>query len=95
MPPTEIVVYRDSQGICPLLNWLDELEVRHPRAFESCVARIVALRRSGHELRRPTSDYLRDGIRELRCRDGKVQYRILYSFVGRNVALLAHGITKK
>lgn len=45
-------------------------------------------------MRRPATDYLRDGIRELRTRDGKIQYRILYSFVGKNIAILTHGITK-
>lgn len=37
---------------------------------------------------------LRDGLYELRAREGRVQYRILYFFHGRNVAVLAHSITK-
>ncbi len=32
---------------------------------------------------------------ELRARIGRVNYRILYFFHGRNVALLAHGLTKE
>jgi hypothetical protein len=31
----------------------------------------------------------------LRIKFGTVQYRILYFFHGRNVAMLAHGITKE
>ena len=38
---------------------------------------------------------LRDGIYELRARLGTVNYRILYFFHGRNVAVLAHAITKE
>jgi phage-related protein len=53
------------------------------------------LRQFGHELRRPTADFLRDGIYELRTRQGHVQYRILYFFHGRNVAILAHSLTKE
>lgn len=95
MPPTQVAVYRDRNGDCPMVDWLCELETKRPKAFAQCAARIALLRRFGSELRRPVSDYLRDGIRELRCRDGRVQYRILYSFIGQNVALLTHGITKE
>jgi phage-related protein len=49
---------------------------------------------SGHELRRPAADFLRDGIYELRASHGAVQYRILYFFHGRDVVVLSHGITK-
>ena len=40
------------------------------------------------------ADYLRDGIHELRIRQGHVNYRILYFFHGQAVAILAHGLTK-
>lgn len=49
----------------------------------------------GHELRRPVAAYLRDGIYELRWKHGHVQYRVLYFFHGRDVAVLAHGIVKE
>jgi len=95
MPITKIYVYRDARGEVPIIEWLDDLERRFPKAYKQCAARIIELRRSGHEMRRPMSDYLRDGIRELRAHHGRVQYRILYSFVGKDVAILSHGITKK
>lgn len=56
---------------------------------------IQQLRQQGHALRRPTADYLRDGIHELRFRMGRVQYRLLYFFHGRGVAVLVHGLTKE
>ena len=49
----------------------------------------------GHELRRPSADYLRDGVYELRAKQGKVQYRILYFFNGKDIAVLGHSIVKK
>lgn len=54
-----------------------------------------AARSFGHELRRPKADFLRDGVYELRAKKGRVNYRVLYFFHGRNVALLAHALTKK
>ena len=49
----------------------------------------------GHELRRPLADMLRDGIYELRIRKGRVNFRILYFFHGRNLAVLGHALTKE
>jgi phage-related protein len=41
------------------------------------------------------ADFLRDGIHELRMRQGRVNYRILYFFHGKDSAVLAHAITKE
>ena len=62
---------------------------------DRCSARLERLSSLGHELRRPDSDYLRDGVYELRVRLRSTQYRILYFFHGRIAAVLAHGITKE
>ena len=51
--------------------------------------------RPATSLRRPAADYLRDGIYELRAKQGHVQYRLLYFFHGRQVAILAHALTKE
>jgi phage-related protein len=59
------------------------------------VVRVRRLVELGHELRRPEADLLQDGIYELRARLGTVNYRLLYFFHGRNVAVLAHAITKE
>jgi phage-related protein len=60
-----------------------------------CAVRIRRLAEMGHELGRPEADLLRDGIYELRAKLGTVNYRILYFFHVRNVAVLAHAITKE
>lgn len=95
MPETVVQFYAERRGDVPVLDWLRKLRRREPRAFAKCVARIQRLAELGYELRRPEADFLREGIYELRIRHGNVNYRILYFFHGRNVALLAHGLAKE
>lgn len=95
MPPTELVFYQDDRGRAPVVDWLGELRRSDRRGYAKCVAKIMRLAALGHELRRPDGDILRDGIYELRARQGKVHYRILYFFHGRNIAVLAHALTKE
>ena len=95
MPRTHVVFYREDDERVPVLDWLKELRASDHRAYETCVAAIERLGTFGHELRRPLSDFLRDGIHELRVRKGRVNYRLLYFFHGRNVAILGHALTKE
>ena len=92
MPRTRVVFYRDREGHVPVLKWLDTLPAK---IQDKCVVKIERLRELGHELRRPEADLLRDGIYELRIRREGMNYRILYFFHGRMVAVLAHGIVKE
>lgn len=95
MPRTQVIFFKDKDGTVPVREWLRELQQRNRRAFAQCVVRIRRLAELGHELRRPEADLLRDGICELRARDGRVNYRILYFFHGRNIAILGHALTKE
>jgi phage-related protein len=95
MPETHVVFYREADGRAPVVDWLRELLESNERAWANCRARIELLAQFGHELRRPAADYLRDGIYELRAKQGHVQYRLLYFFHGRQVAILAHALTKE
>src|SRR5438552_1113707 len=95
MPQTTVLFYRDDDGSVPVRDWLRELQDRHRNAFARCIYQIGRLRRQGHELRRPAADYLRDGIYELRVRSGRVNYRILYFFHDRTIAVLDHSLTKE
>ena len=91
MPATEVVIYSEMNGRCPLLEWMDSI----PRkAQDKCLVRIERLKEMGHELRRPEADTLRDDIRELRASFMGVHYRILYFFHGQK-AVLSHGLTKE
>ena len=79
----------------PVRAWLQDLQEENAKAWANCRARIVQLSQLGHELRRPAADFLRDGIYELRAKQGHVQYRILYFFHDRKAAVLSHSITKE
>ena len=92
MPKTTVFLYCEEDGSCPFLEWLDDLPVK---AKAKCLLRVERLRELGHELRRPEAALLRDGIYELRAKQGHVQYRILYFFHGRKAAILAHALTKE
>lgn len=92
MPETKVLAYRERQGANAIVyDWIQEqdrtVQVR-------CFAAIRRLRQMGYELRRPEVDLLRDDIWELRIKVNRIHYRILYSFVGRNEAILILGCTK-
>lgn len=95
MPQTQVLFFQDADGFAPVWEWLKDLRKNNPKVYAKCAVRIRRLAEMGHELRRPEADLLRDGIYELRIRLGTVNYRILYFFYGRNVAALAHAITKE
>lgn len=95
MSAINVVFYQDCPGDSPVVEWLRKLNETQPRAFDKCRAAIARLALHGHELRRPESDYLRDGIYELRIRFGSINYRLLYFFHGRTVSVLALGLTKE
>ncbi len=95
MPTTSILFYQETKGDAPVVDWLSELKSKNSKGFANCVGRIRQLETMGHELRRPSADYLRDGIYELRAKHRNVQYRILYFFNGKDIAVLNHSIIKK
>jgi phage-related protein len=84
--------YQTSNGHCPVLEFIASLP-RDDRV--RVMERIVLLAELGLNLRRPHSDTLRDGIRELRIKTHHGQYRILHFIFHRDTAVLLHGITKK
>lgn len=95
LPRTQVYFYQDTDGRAPVREWLRDLRRLDERAHAKCMARIERLAELGHELRRPEADFLREGIYELRAKKGTVNYRILYFFHGRNVAILVHALTKE
>jgi phage-related protein len=92
MPRTPLVLFRESDGTAPLLEWLDELP---DKARDKCVARLARLSELGHELRRPEADLLRDDIYELRASFQGIHYRMLYFFHGKAAAVVSHGVIKE
>lgn len=80
MPATPIEFFQEKEGRSQVVTFLEYLKKNDLPAFAKCVAQIERLEEMGHELRRPTADFLRDGIYELRASKGSVNYRLLYFF---------------
>jgi phage-related protein len=87
-----VVFYRSASGKCPIEEFVEDLPVEDAKEV---VASIAALRELGNKARRPLADYLEDGIYELRARRLKRQFRVLYTFAGRQTILLLTGFIKK
>jgi phage-related protein len=92
MPQTRVLIFREDDGAVPLLEWLEKLPAK---VQDKCRLRVERLAEMGHELRRPESDFLRDGVYELRVRHQSVNYRMLYFFHGRVAVVLSHGLQKE
>jgi len=95
MPATEVLLYQELDGSIPVLDWLKELQRKNRAAFDKCLFLINLLEDLGHELRRPRADMLRDGVYELRTEVRNVHYRLLYGFIGKDLAVVAHALTKE
>jgi len=95
MPRTEVWFFQEYNGRVPVLDWLSKLLDDDRRAYAKCVARIRRLADLGHELRRPETDYLKDGLYKLRIRSGRVHYRLLYFYHSRNISVLVHAVKKE
>lgn len=79
-PRVRVVFYQEISGEAPVLEWLDKIERNHAGSSTKLRSRIERLAEEGHELRRPTADYLRDRIYELRANYNHQAYRLLYFF---------------
>ena len=90
MPETEVVIFLEEDGSCPLFEWMDTLP---PKAQDKCIVKVERLKEMGHELRRPEADFLRDKIYELRAALQGIQYRMLYFFHDK-LGVISHGLIK-
>jgi hypothetical protein len=93
MPNTRIIFFKAADESVPVIAFLDQQKPKRVKA--KCIALIQLLAQEGYELKRPRSDALRDGIRELRTEIQNVNYRLLYFFHGQNCVVISHGITKE
>lgn len=89
--PIKVVFFKEEDGSVPLLDWLRDLKPQ--KAVAKCIAVVELLEQFGPKLRRPHADILRDEIRELRTKRGRVQYRMLY-FFHQQLAVISHGFIK-
>lgn len=92
MPQVEVLIYREDDESEPLTDWLATLP---PQAQDRCLARLALLGERGHELRRPNAENLGSGLYELRVKFYRINYRMLYFFHGRDIAVVSHGLAKE
>jgi len=99
MPPCQVKRFREAAGGVPFDEWVRTLsasgKTQNLQAVHDLAGVLTRLSSEGHELRRPTSSPLRDGVHELRFRVKKVNYRVLYFFAGAGLAVISHGCTKE
>lgn len=77
MPEVAVYFYKEKDGSVPFKIWLQDLALKNAKAWKKCVVYLKHLQREGHTLRRPTADFLRDGVYELRPTFQGVHFRIL------------------
>ncbi len=87
-----LALARDILSKCSVEDFVEGLPSKDAKEV---VATIAALRELGNKARRPLADYLEDGIYELRARRFKKQFRVLYTFAGKQTILLLTGFVKK
>ena len=79
-------------GSMPAQEFLDSLGIK----MQAKMVRTIAfLQENGSDLREPYSEYLQDGILELRAKVGSNVSRVLYFFFDGKKAILTHGFIKK
>lgn len=84
--------FKFDNGKCPLVEYLDSLDIKMRAKI---LWTIGLLETNGNTLGMPYSEFLKDGIYELRIKQGSDISRVLYFFcVGKRI-ILTHGFTKK
>ena len=92
MPATRLIFFRAANGDVLLRSFMRGLQEEHLDHVWIAIKRLAA---EGRALRRPHVDYLRNGIWEARVVSGRVHIRILFAYVGQDLVMLTHGITKE
>ena len=87
-----IEFYEDAKGKKLVNEFLDGLDIQ---MRQKMLRSVKALQEIGIALRMPLSEYLEDGIFELRAQVGSNISRVLYFFVVDDKAVLTHGFIKK
>ena len=94
-PESEGDILRSARlpdGSYPAQEFIDSLDIK----MQAKMLRTIAfLQENGSDLREPYSEYLRDGILELRAKVGSNISRVLYFFYDGKKAVLTHGFIKK
>lgn len=88
----QIEFYDTIEGKCPMQVFLDSL---NPKMKAKALRTIDLLERNGPFLRLPYSEYLKDGIFELRIKSGSDISRVMYFFYVGEKIVLTNGFIMK
>jgi phage-related protein len=89
-PEVKILFYRDGLEV-PAWEFIDAQSDEVRAGFE---LDLQLLREQGYQLGRPHAAPLGSGLHELRVREGRVHYRVLFFWEG-GAAVMTHGFTKE
>lgn len=92
MMSCELIFYETRSGRAPALEFLRS-QPKPVRAEGGWL--LEQLQKYGNNLGRPVTDYLEDGIHELRWQIERNEYRLLFFFSGRQIIVVTHGFSKK
>lgn len=90
---TEIEFFEKENGDCPVAEFLDSIYSQ--KLKEKTLLNIVNLSNQGRNARPPLSEYVEDGIYELRTKQGYNLTRVFYFFIFGNKIILTNGYIKK
>jgi len=83
--------FKENEENLPVREWMLDLSIE---VRAKLLARIQLLREHGPSLDFPYTSQIESRLRELRLRQGKTRYRVLYFFDDRRTCMLLHGFTK-
>jgi len=84
--------YKKNDGSCPVIEFLNGLDVK----MRAKIMRMLKLlEQNGSDLREPYSKFLKDGIFELRIKQGTDIVRVLYFFMIGHRIIITNGFVKK
>ena len=87
----EIEFYKMKDGKEPVVDFLDSLD---DKTAAKLVGLMEVLEEKGTELRMPYSEYLDDGIFELRCKQGSNITVLYFFYIGKKI-IATNGFVKK
>ena len=87
-----LIFYETNDGECPVEDFINS----QPLKMRAKIARVLELlEENGNLLRMPYSEYLEDGIFQIRAQVGSDITRVLYFFVVGRKIILTNGFVKK
>lgn len=92
MAKVKAIFYDLPNGTYPAQEFIDSLDIKMQAKM---IRTIAMLQENGTDLRKPYSEYLEDGIFELRAKVGSNISRVMYFFFDGGNAILTNGFIKK